>query len=146
MEQFEENPFQTPSAASESAQGQSATELTRPLSELRAIARYQRGIIQVILAYLVLGICAAVIGPQIPVVLLAARVLALVVVFVGLIFVVLLASKVYSLGVSILFAVLSIVPCLNLLVLLVLSSKATAELRENNIHVGFLGARMSDIQ
>jgi hypothetical protein len=56
-----------------------------------------------------------------------------------------LAIKVYNVAVGILLGILTILPCLGLLVLLIINSQATTILRRNGVHVGFLGARKRDL-
>ncbi len=50
-----------------------------------------------------------------------------------------------SVGVSVVFVVLMLVPLVNLIVLLVLNQKATNYLKQNNIRVGLMGASLSDL-
>jgi predicted RNA-binding Zn-ribbon protein involved in translation (DUF1610 family) len=57
---------------------------------------------------------------------------------------VLLANKLYGTGGAILVFFLQFVPCVNLITLLVVSNKATAMLRDKGLHVGLLGADLSD--
>jgi len=60
--------------------------------------------------------------------------------------VILLATKAYDdTGTGIIFGLLTLLPCVGLLVLLVINSKATSILKNRGIHVGLLGARMSDL-
>lgn len=59
----------------------------------------------------------------------------------GLIYTFLLASKLYNTGLGILLAILTLVPCLGLLILVMVNQKATAMLQENGYEVGLLGAR-----
>jgi hypothetical protein len=61
----------------------------------------------------------------------------------GLVFVFLLSTKVYGTGLGILFAILTVLPCLGILVLLMINSKATTVLRQNGHKVGLLGADLS---
>jgi hypothetical protein len=73
-------------------------------------------------------------------------ILAVVIIGVGLVatvFVFMLAMKVYSTWLGVLLGILTIVPCINLLVLLAINTKATNILRQNGYKVGLLGADMS---
>ena len=64
---------------------------------------------------------------------------------VGMVFVFLLAIKVYSTGIGVLLGILALIPCIGLLVLLVVNIKATGILKKNGIKVGLLGANLSKI-
>jgi hypothetical protein len=70
----------------------------------------------------------------------------IVVSLVGVVFVFLLAINVYSTAVGVLLGILSFIPCIGLLVLLTVNGKATSVLRSNDIHVGFLGANLSQFE
>ncbi len=59
---------------------------------------------------------------------------------VGTIFVFLLATKVYSVGVGILMGIFSLIPLLGLIILLIINSRATRILRQYGATVGLLGA------
>lgn len=69
----------------------------------------------------------------------------LVVGLAGTVFVFLLAIKVYSTGVGVLLGILTLVPCIGLIVLLIVNGKATGILKQNGIKVGLLGANLSQI-
>jgi hypothetical protein len=110
--------------------------------DLRDIATYQKMIIICILIYL----AAVVVQFFLPQGL--RLVLGMGVLVVGVasaVFVFLLATKVYSTALGIVLGILTLVPILGLIVLLIINGKATSTLREHGITVGFLGARMSDI-
>jgi hypothetical protein len=113
-----------------------------PRETLRAIASNQRAIILCILGYLCL-IPVMVLVPDEKRILVAIPVGLL-----GLtatVFVFLLATKVYNTGVGVMFGILTLFPCIGLIMLLVINGKATSVLKENGVHVGFLGASSSDI-
>lgn len=55
------------------------------------------------------------------------------------------AVKVYGVGLGILLGVLSLAPCISLIVLLLVNGKATSVLRQNGIKVGLMGADLSTI-
>jgi predicted RNA-binding Zn-ribbon protein involved in translation (DUF1610 family) len=61
----------------------------------------------------------------------------------GIIYVFILSSRIYNTGLGILLALLSIVPCLGLLILVMVNQRATTLLRENGYEVGLLGAKIS---
>ena len=63
-----------------------------------------------------------------------------------MVFVFLLAIKVYSPVVGILFAILTLVPCVGLLMLLLINGKATRILKQNGIRVGLMGANLSEVK
>jgi hypothetical protein len=58
------------------------------------------------------------------------------------VFVYLLAASVYSTAVGILLGVLALLPCINLIMLLIVNGKATSVLRAHGIKVGLLGAKL----
>lgn len=122
------------------------------VEDLRAVAFYQRGILLAILTQIVcygLMVAFGGVGGQsapgaapnltalVPALLVLAAGLA------GVVFMFLLAMKVYSTGVGVLLGVLGLIPCVGLLVLLIVSGKATTILKENGYKVGLLGAKMS---
>jgi hypothetical protein len=110
--------------------------------DLRAIATYQKVIILCILVY-VLAVAAQFLVPEGLRLFLGLGVLALGV--VATVFVFLLATKVYSPGLGVLLGLLTLVPCIGLIVLLIINGKATAVLKQHGVRVGFLGANPSDI-
>jgi len=59
------------------------------------------------------------------------------------VFVFLLSRRLYSVGVGVLFGLLTLIPLVGLVTLLVLSSKATGTLQMNGYKVGLLGADLS---
>jgi hypothetical protein len=61
------------------------------------------------------------------------------------VFVFLLATKVYSQGTGIVLAILTLIPCIGLIVLLIINAKATTILKKHGIGVGLLGANSSDL-
>ena len=66
--------------------------------------------------------------------------IAIVILVAGVVYAVRMASALHGTGVAVLCAVLLLVPCLGLLVLLVLNSQATAQLKKAGLRVGLLGA------
>lgn len=113
-----------------------------PRETLRAIAGNQKAIIVCILIYL----CLIPVQFAIPE---EARIfLALALIPLGIaatVFVFLLATKVYTTGVGVILGILTLIPCIGLIVLLIINGKATSVLKENGVHVGFLGANLSNI-
>ena len=110
--------------------------------DLRAIARYQKGIILCILVYL----AAIVVGLMLPremrfitgAIILVAAVLSSVFVF-------LLATVVYGQALGIVYGLITLIPCAGLIMLLIINSSATGLLKQHGISVGLLGAKSSDL-
>jgi hypothetical protein len=131
-----ENPYQSPLADCQVVGVKSGMQ-----ADVRAVAVYQKGILICILVYLLAVIGQFAVPPEMRLIL------GLVVIaagLAGLVFVFLLSTKVYSTAVGILLAILTLVPCLGLLVLLTVNGKATTILRQNGHKVGLLGARLSE--
>ena len=64
----------------------------------------------------------------------------------GAVYVFMLAMTLYGTGTGITLGICSLlIPLVGLIILLIVNGKATNVLREHGIHVGLLGARMSDI-
>ena len=116
-----ENPYQSP-ATNDRAIGVNSGSR----EDLRSVAKYQRGIMLSILGYIIL------VGAQFAVPDSLKIVLGLALLAVGLagtVFVFLLAMKVYSTGTGVLLGILTLVPCLGLIMLLIVNGKATKVLR-----------------
>jgi hypothetical protein len=111
--------------------------------ELRSIAVYQKGILICILIYFVAVIAQFALPPALRL-FLAIPVLGVIV--AATVFVFLLATKVYSTGIGVLLAILTLIPFVGLIVLLVINGKATTVMKRNGVAVGLLGARMSDLK
>ena len=132
-----ENPYQSPAAESQIIGLNSGRR-----EDLRTVAQYQKGIIVCILIYLIALVGQFAIPAQLRL-MIALGVLALG--LAGTVFVFLLAIKVYSTGVGVLLGILTLVPCIGLIVLLVVNGKATGILKQNGIKVGLLGANLSKL-
>jgi hypothetical protein len=63
----------------------------------------------------------------------------------GTVFVFRMAVAVYGTGTGVVLGLLTLVPCVGLLVLLRINAKATNILKQNGIRVALLGANMSDL-
>jgi hypothetical protein len=61
------------------------------------------------------------------------------------VFIFLLATKIYSQGTGILLGILTLFPCVGLIVLLIINQKATSILKEHGVSVGLFGASSSNI-
>jgi hypothetical protein len=119
-------------------------ELSR--DALRNVATYQKAILLCILANIVVWIVAVSTQTVLPPVLQVLLLLVILAVSVtATVFVFLLATQVYSTGMGVLLGILTLFPCIGLLTLLIINSKATTVLRKHGIRVGFLGAKTSDI-
>ena len=116
-----------------------------PRATLRAVAGYQKGIIFCILAYLCL-LAVQFVGAIPPEMRIWLAVAYLPVGITATVFVFLLATKVYSTSTGVVYALLTLLPCISLIILLVINGKATSILKENGIRVGlFDAAAHSDI-
>lgn len=133
---MESNPYQPPTTEAQVVGVKSGCR-----EDLRAVAKYQKGILVCILIYLLLGLSRIAV-PESLQMFLGFGILLLG--LVGTIFVFLLALKVYSPVVGVVFGVCALLPCVGLLVLLVVNGKATSILRENGHKVGLLGANLSE--
>ena len=133
-----ENPYQSPASIP-----QAVGVLSGSREDVRNVAMYQKGILVCILIYLLAMIFQFALPVQLrPLLGVGVLVLGL----AGTIFVFLLAMKVYSVGAGILLGILTLIPCIGLLVLLMVNGKATSILKQNGIRVGLLGANLSEIQ
>lgn len=137
MTSMSDNPYQSPESPPEVVGVISGSR-----DDLRSVAKYQKGIILSILVYLiaVIGQFALPVDLR-PLVAIAALLAGL----VGAVFVFLLAMKTYGTGTGILLGILTLAPCLGLIVLLMVNSKATNILKQNGIKVGLLGANVAQI-
>lgn len=120
----------------------SAPNQSNRREDIKSIAIYQKGIIVCILVYILAIVGQFLVPPEMRVLVGAA---VLVDGLVGAVFVFLLAIKINGPGVGILYGVLSLIPCIGLIILLVVNSQATTILKENGISVGLLGANISKI-
>ena len=132
-----ENPYQSPLADSPVVGVKSGSR-----EDLKSVAVYQKGILVCILIYLAAVVAQFVLPPELNAIVVIGI---FAVVLVGTIFVFLLAMKVYNTGIGILLGILTLVPCVGLLILLVVNSKATGVLKQNGIKVGLLGADLSKL-
>ncbi len=134
-----ENPFQSPQ------QSEEPTHLRLGEAErerLRRIAIYQKGVIFSILIY-VLAFATRLFFFPMPMHHMLGMLIVGVASLVGVVFTILLAVELFGPAGGILLGLLVLFPCLGLIVLLVINSQATAELRRHGIRVGLLGADMS---
>lgn len=118
------------------------TSGTQPLTpqDLRAVAVCQKVILWCILAYFAAVFAQMAVPPEarmIPLLFYIAFVV------VATVFVFKLALRIYSLPTGIILGILTLVPCIGLLVLLVVNRKATRTLNLYGHRVGFMGADLS---
>jgi hypothetical protein len=132
-----ENPYHSPTSYEPAVGVKSGRH-----EDLRSVALYQKGVLVCILIYLIAVVGQFALPPELRP-FLGFGVLA--VGLVGLVFVVLLSVKVYPVAIGIILGVLTVVPCLGLMVLVIINAQATAVLRRNGYRVGLLGARLSEI-
>ncbi len=112
-------------------------------AHLTAVASAQKGILVCILIYFCVAGARFAVPPEMQLwVALGLIPLGL----VATVFVFVLALRVYGQAAGIVLGILTLVPLVGLVVLLIVNQKATALLKEAGVHVGLLGARMSDIR
>jgi hypothetical protein len=111
------------------------------------IARNQRMILLVLLAYMFAAwLASAAAGPGAHTgAQLAFGMVVLCTVIASLVFAVRLANALHGPGTAAVYAVLLLVPLVNLITLLVLNGRATRELKAAGLHVGFLGVSSSEL-
>lgn len=116
-------------------------------AELRAIASQQKFIMGCITVQLILHFGSIVVRQdaemvnwEYPIVftILAASVAAAVFAFI-------LSIKLFGTATGVLLGILTLIPCIGLLSLLVINSKATQTLKDHGIRVSLLGAKLSSI-
>jgi hypothetical protein len=116
-------------------------EYSKSPTGIREIARRQRVILLCILAQLCLYALMLMLRSSIPPALsLLLLVLIWVVNIVATVYIFLLATRIYGTGLGILFGILTLIPCVGLVILLIVNAKATTLLRAVGLKVGLLGA------
>lgn len=149
-----ENPFAAPESS-----GRAIGVRSGKAKDVLAVARYQRYLILCILVYMAsVGVQVAVTfgamgainnqqaAPAISGVMLAVSIGVLLAWLCGAVCVLLLAMKVYQPVVGVLLCVLALIPCVGLLILLLVNSRATKIIRDNGYSVGLLGANVAEIE
>lgn len=138
-----DNPYQAPLADEPAAAGVRSGRR----EDLRSVAIYQKGVLIYILinlVYIMINLCFGVglfyMSDRVQLILLLIYVP---VTLAGLVCICLLATKVYNSVLGIFWGLLTLIPCLGLIVLLIVNSKATSVLQLNGYKVGFLGADLS---
>lgn len=123
-------------------------------SQIRAIAATQKQLLWVILAAIGFAVVnagfnlnARNLDPQIvPVAAMAILGLAVVMAVVQIVAVIRLCLALGEGWATIFYAVMMFIPCISLLFLLILNSRATTRLKQAGIRVGLFGARWSDVE
>jgi predicted RNA-binding Zn-ribbon protein involved in translation (DUF1610 family) len=121
--------------------------------KVKQIAREQKNLMYCILFYLIASIGSGVVnasagpGPrnEPSIIGLVVGLVALVAIIAAVVFVIRLAAKLYSTGMAIVYGILTIIPCVGLIIMLVVNGAATKLLKENGVKVGFMGADMSQL-
>lgn len=137
-----DNPYEAPQTSRRAVEAVGVRSGTR--EDLRKVATYQKGILVCILLYFVAVISNLVLPEN------AALGIALLLLLVGvglasMVFIFLLAMKVYSTALGVVLGIGALFPLIGLIILLMVNGKATRILKENGIHVGLLGANVSRI-
>jgi len=134
---MDENPYSPPEAAVRDS-------ASPPDNLLRLVGAY-RGLVLWFGLQLLIGIGGAVaiasVGPDIQQVVVLVRSLGLIVTVIGLAVYAYRTAQALGSNVSVLWSLAMIVPLVNVITLLVLSSKATRACRAAGIPVGFLGPK-----
>ncbi|HJT35258.1 MAG TPA: hypothetical protein VJ783_24750 [Pirellulales bacterium] len=131
---MDDNPYRAPLA-----DGPVVGVLSGRREDVRSVAIYQKGIMVCILLYLIAILGQFFLPQQL---ILFLRLGVLLIGLTGMVFVFLLATKVYGAGLGILAGLLTLIPCVGLIVLLTVNGKATHVLRQNGYTVGLLGAKL----
>lgn len=128
---MEENPYAAPESPS------AVGIIGGDREDLRKVATAQKGILVCILIYLGL-VVGSLVMPQFAQVI---RIAVLAVGLTSMVFVFMLATRVYGTGLGIMLGILAVIPCLGFLILLMVNQRATKTLQDNGIKVGLLGAK-----
>ncbi len=136
-----ENPYAPPQADS---QVPVTGVLSGQLEDLIRVAKYQKGLLVCILIQIILyvGVVVGQANASLAVQGMAGLGLLLAGIM-ALCFVIFLAMRVFHPAVGILLGILTLVPCLGLVVLVAVNGRATNILTQNGYRVGLMGAKMS---
>ena len=134
------NPYQPPQATGPAPSGISPDER----QTLRDVARYQRNINLVILAYFGAGALSQILN-QVLIGQIVVGLFALGVVVSGAALAVMMARALWGTGLAVLCGILLCIPCVGLLTLLVLNNRATARLNAVGIKVSLIGADPGEV-
>lgn len=111
-------------------------------ADLKNVAVYQKGVLFGLLLSIGLTIGQFALPAEYRIYV---AILSLMVSISNCVFVILLATKVYSVVQGVIMGILALIPCLGLIPLLIINGKATKTLQANGIKVGLLGANVSAI-
>lgn len=136
MSDPQQNPYAAPVEADEALGVNSGT-----MADLKAVATYQRGVLVCLLVQIVLIIGSGALVDLAPPIPTVAAYSILIAALSGAVFVFLLATKVYKGALGIVVGILSLLPCINVLILVMVNGKATSVLKQNGIKVGLMGAK-----
>lgn len=135
-----ENPYESP--ASDAEVPKALGVLSGSRADLRSVATYQKAIQICILIYFVVAYCQFALPPELRPLLFLGIIASGI---TGMVFVFLLATKVYGTGLGAVLGILTLIPCIGLIPLMIVNGKATNVLRQNGIRVGLMGANVSKI-
>lgn len=131
---MDDNPYRSPDAP---IVAEVVGVLSGKREDLRLVVKYQRGLLFCVLIHILAIFFGWLIPPELRgvagLVLFGAGV-------IGLVFVFLLSTKVYGTVAGLFLGLLTLVPCIGLIVLIIVNQKATTVLRQNGLKVGLLGA------
>ena len=130
------NPYESPQFASVVAVPQEDRQ------KLRRVAKYQQWVLYALLANIVINvlIMANAIAGRSAILATIGTLVGLIVAVAGMVAIYLLAAEIYNVGIGVLCAVLTLLPCISLITLLIVNSKATTYLQQRGIKVGLMGA------
>ena len=134
---MDDNPYAAPTGG-----GEVFGVLSGQREDLTKVAFAQKGIIVCLLIYFCMLAGQFLLPPELRMVLVVGLA---VLGITGMVFVFMLATRVYGVVLGVLLGILTLVPCLGLLVLLMVNQKATGILKQNGISVGLLGAKSTDL-
>lgn len=135
-----DNPYEAPQTSGRAVEAMGVRSGTR--EDLRKVATYQKGILVCILLYFGAVVSQFLFPPELVIV---PALMIIGVALASMVFIFLLAMKVYSTGFGIALGIGALIPLIGLFILLMVNGKATRILKENGIHVGLLGANLSQI-
>jgi len=114
--------------------------------KLRRVAKYQQWVLYALLANICINIASIAVRQANEFMLsLGVLAVALAIAAFSMVAIFLLANELYNAGIGVLCAILMIVPCIQLITLLIVNGKATSFLQQNGIKVGFMGTNPNTI-
>jgi len=136
------NPYEAPQFASSVT-----TAPPNDREKLRRVARYQQWVLYALLANILNTVLlfANALAVKSEIMATFWSLLALVIAVAAMVAIFLLAKEVYNVVVGVLCAILMVFPCISLLTLAIVNSKATAYLQQRGVKVGFMGVNPDTI-